>query len=198
MAYNKTVLNSSELTLLLLSVILQIVSLSTLGWYISGNNEGSTAYVGVFYMKECLNSTCETWSKHERFHEEQLAYMTKFEYNEQIAEQVYMILTFVCTSVALVVQFCKCGHGDKRFPKSTGFASVCLAFASGFMIVILTSNYIETDYLLEMSTKVNDLGFQIFFPYCILLYTLAFITNITAAVLCMVDVFRQEGWMPRH
>ena len=66
------------------------------------------------------------------------------------------------------------------------------------MIVILTSHYIETDYFLEMSIIVNYEGFQIFFPYCILLYTLAFITNIIAAVLCMVDVFQQEGWKPRH
>ena len=59
-----------------------------------------------------------------------LASFPEFEYNEQIADQVFMILAFVCSIVALLVQFCKCGHGDKRLPKSTGIASVCLAFAS--------------------------------------------------------------------
>lgn len=209
MEYNTTPLCCVELILLLSSVTLQIVSLSAPGWD-NSNYEGIDINNGIFYYRSCLGRKCNTYSKHDLYHsflesvassernypiESSFIIRTRREYHKDVAEQVFMILAFTSTLLCLAFQVHKRRHVQASFRRAAGAASLCLSFASGLMIVSLTPYFIIFERGLRLS---KDDDYYITFPYCVLLYILAFQANIITVVFFMREIFRRDDSAPQH
>lgn len=203
MEYDSSWFRPAEFILLLLSTILQIVSISTPWWYIETHTERPSTsigsfglplnatmpeerlYDGIFYSTKCNASVCETRTLHDRYVEDPSG-----SYHVRVMEQVTVMVAFVITMVCLPFQVRMLRSKYSQFLFTTVSNGLSLSFAGGLMIRHLMHYYvIESD---AFQRSKDDQYFEVTLPYGVLLYTIAFVLSTLVVMLYAVEVFRMR------
>lgn len=205
MEYKPKWYRRAEFVCMLFAIILQIVSLTAPGWQIlvHGNNE---QYTGLFYVTECHKDDCESKSKHNIYHDI-VANSTDFtkserlildrEYHEDIEEQVLMVVIFVTTFIAFIVQFYKLRHRHVHFPRLTAITVPYLAINCGLILKIVIDDFIEIDYMIEVTKSDYRDNRYVGFPYCIVTYIAAFVFMKIAILLYVAEICKLSQKPPK-
>lgn len=200
----------TELILLILSNVLQIVSLAAPGWFIRVQT-----YLwkrdGIFYTESCSRNDedekwdCEKKSWLDVYHDDlenvrlnktffysghnvDVAYADR-DYHYKVRQEVLMILVLTTTLVCLVIQIWRSRRKGVCRASLGILASSGLATASGLMISQLSAYYIENKFYQVR----DDIAPEIRFPYCVLLYTIALLVNLVIFVIYVIECSKQQN-----
>lgn len=193
MEYEKKYYSITEFILLVFSAILQLVCLTTPGWVIRVINSGNI-YSGIFYVTGCIKladgrQDCKTISWLDRFKESILSH-EDYTYNYRVKEQIVVMVCFAITIGCLILKVYQLRRTNHGLLLVTAITSCCLAFAGALMISHLSVYYIRNNYFREHSK--DDTTESMGFPYCVLMYTVAFVSIVVTILLNMIQIYKLQ------
>lgn len=180
----KMKLSTVELVILGFSTVLQLVCLVAPGWWIQTNKyEGSTSYEALFYVIICAKSLCKTMSWRAYWEDRTDDYF----YDCKVRQQIFLIVAMAATVLCLAPHIVK----RRRQTVSSLLVAIttcsCMAGSGALMIWNLSEYYILI-HAIHDPDVIDSFGF----PYCVMLYSLAFLGNATVFILSVIEVVREH------